>query len=103
MGNVTIMVKVNEANAPEPLSAQIRIGGSASCLVGCDTPITQADVDRGGIMAMTGRRAVYVYHLHHFFDARGEPQPEYFQNLEIVARAFQVAEGLLHVKEGVRG
>lgn len=85
--------------------------GELPCTI-CDLPMNQGHVDRGELMAITGKAdgrkkpaKAYVAHVAHFFQmnpATGEVQPkeDYYHNMRIMALAYAQGEKLLREDKG---
>jgi hypothetical protein len=76
----------------KPPTAQLYISGSIPCVI-CGEAITQANVDRGDVIALMGR-FVYPAHLVHFYNDTQERQPDYEDQMTRLALANAIGEGL---------
>lgn len=72
---------------------QLRINGSIPCVI-CWEALTQAEVNRGQVMAVTGKM-IYPACLKHFFVFDGEIKQsrDYRTNRDRLAIAFAIGEG----------
>lgn len=77
-------------------SAHLIIVGSMPCLI-CGDACTQADVEAGNIIALTGETENYAMHVSHFFIARDglwSQTADYEMNMQIAASEIVARESL---------